>query len=165
MRRFNTSGPNIPTKHYTLPRLDIVEKGVNKIHDERYFTIWAPRQTGKSTYFGLLADSLDAEGYKVAHVNFENYKEATLPSFLEEFHKSLADGWGIDFTNKDMQETFIEFKRIKDQKLVLIIDEVEGINPDFFGQFLHSMVNGVAFKKILTLAIISRPKACYLCQK
>ena len=50
MRRFNTSGPNIPTKHYTLPRLDIVEEGVNKIRDERYFTIWAPRQTGKSTY-------------------------------------------------------------------------------------------------------------------
>ena len=141
MRRFNTSGPNIPTKHYTLPRLNIVEEGINKIHDERYFTIWAPRQTGKSTYFRLLADSLDVEGYKIAHVNFENYKEATLPSFLEEFHKSLADGWGIDFTNKDMQETFIEFKRIKNQKLVLIIDEVEGINPNFFGQFLHSIRN------------------------
>ena len=139
MRRFNTSGPNIPTKHYTLPRLDIVEEGVNKIHDERYFTIWAPRQTGKSTYFGLLADRLHTEGYKVAHVNFENYKEATLPSFLNEFHSRLKEGWGIDFAGKDLQATFSAIALIKDQKLVLIIDEVEGINPDFFGQFLHSI--------------------------
>jgi hypothetical protein len=141
MRRFNTSGPNIIAKHYTLPRLDIVEEGVKKIHDERYFTIWAPRQTGKSTYFRLLADSLQEEGYKVAHVNFENYKEATMKSFLGELHESLKDGWGADFTNKDLQATFTAIKRIKDQKLVLIIDEVEGINPDFFGQFLHSIRN------------------------
>jgi hypothetical protein len=141
MRRFNTSGPNIIAKHYTLPRLDIVEEGLKKIYDERYFTIWAPRQTGKSTYFRLLADKLLEEDYKVAHVNFENFKEATMVAFLDEFHRDLKNGWGIDFTNKDLQETFTEIKRINEQKLVLIIDEVEGINPDFFGQFLHSIRN------------------------
>ena len=82
MRYFNTSGPNILEKHYTIPRLDIVEEGAKKIYDERYFTIWAPRQTGKSTYFKLLADKLETEGYRVAYVNFENYREATLESFL-----------------------------------------------------------------------------------
>jgi AAA-like domain len=141
MRRFNTSGPNIIAKHYTLPRLDIVEEGLKKIYDERYFTIWAPRQTGKSTYFRLLADKLLEEDYKVAHVNFENYKEATMVAFLNEFHERLASNWGIEFKGKDLQETFSAISRIKDQKLVLIIDEVEGINPDFFGQFLHSIRN------------------------
>ncbi|MDQ1351349.1 MAG: hypothetical protein QG657_1651, partial [Acidobacteriota bacterium] len=53
-RYFNTSGPNIPTKHYTLYRADLVEKGIQLVKGERYFTIWAPRQTGKSTYFLLL---------------------------------------------------------------------------------------------------------------
>jgi hypothetical protein len=141
MRQFNTSGPNIIDEHYTLMRRKLITEGLNKIHQSRYFTIWAPRQTGKSTYFRLLADRLQDEGYKVAHVNFENYIEATIESFLEEFHESLKDGWGVDFTDKDLQETFTAIKRIKDQKLVLIIDEVEGINPDFFGQFLHSIRN------------------------
>jgi hypothetical protein len=141
MRYFNTSGPNILSKHYTLPRLDIVKEGIIKIHDERYFTIWAPRQTGKSTYFRLLADKLEVEGYKVAHVNFENYKEATMKAFLNEFHERLSVGWGLDFRGKDLQETFSAITTIKDQKMVLIIDEVEGINPTFFGQFLHSIRN------------------------
>ena len=141
MRRFNTSGPNILSKHYTLPRLDIVKEGILKIHDERYFTIWAPRQTGKSTYFRLLADRLQEEGYKVAHVNFENYKDATMKAFLNEFHERLHTGWAIDFEGKDLQETFSAITRIKDQTFVLIIDEVEGINPAFFGQFLHSIRN------------------------
>jgi hypothetical protein len=53
MRSFNTSGPNILEKHYTLPRLALIEKGKRLVHDDRYFTIWAPRQAGKSTYFRL----------------------------------------------------------------------------------------------------------------
>ena len=58
MRYFNTSGPNITAQHYTLMRPQLVAKGLDKVHKDRYFTIWAPRQTGKSTYFRLLADQL-----------------------------------------------------------------------------------------------------------
>ena len=38
-RRFNTSGPNNPEKHYTLERVELVEKGMRMVKDERYFTI------------------------------------------------------------------------------------------------------------------------------
>ena len=51
---FNTSGPNIIEEHYTLLRPDLVEEGLKMVQQNRYFTIWAPRQTGKSTYFLLL---------------------------------------------------------------------------------------------------------------
>ena len=47
MRKFNTSGPNMPAEHYTLPRLDWIEKGKELVHLKRYFTIWALRQTGQ----------------------------------------------------------------------------------------------------------------------
>jgi hypothetical protein len=141
MRYFNTSGPNITAQHYTLLRPKLVLEGLDKIHKDRYFTIWAPRQTGKSTYFRLLADKLRVEGYLVAHVNFENYKEATMKAFLNEFHYRLETSWHIDFRGNDLQETFSAISKIEDQKFVLIIDEVEGINPDFFGQFLHSIRN------------------------
>jgi predicted AAA+ superfamily ATPase len=74
MREFNTSGPNITAEHYTVERTNLIEKGVNLVDKSRYFTIWAPRQTGKSTYFRQLAKKLTELGYKVAHINFENYK-------------------------------------------------------------------------------------------
>jgi predicted AAA+ superfamily ATPase len=141
MRYFNTSGPNIVKEHYTLMRPKLIADGLDKIHKDRYFTIWAPRQTGKSTFFRLLADSLEAEGYKVAHVNFENYKEASIESFLDELVVCLKYFWHIDFSDYTMQGIFTKISEIKDDKLVMIIDEVEGINPEFFGQFLHSIRN------------------------
>ena len=141
MRVFNTSGPNIFKEHYTLPRLNLVEQGKDLVHKNRYFTIWAPRQTGKSTYFHLLADTLREEGYKVCYVNFENYKTATMKAFLNEFHINLEKGWAIDFTGKDLQETFSSISNIKDTQYILIIDEVEGINPTILGEFLHSIRN------------------------
>jgi predicted AAA+ superfamily ATPase len=69
MRSFNTSGPNLPAEHYTLERSALIEKGVDLIRKKRYFTIWAPRQTGKSTYFRLLANTAQKEGFQVIHFN------------------------------------------------------------------------------------------------
>ena len=141
MRTFNTSGPNILEKHYTLPRLDLIEKGKALVHNDRYFTIWAPRQTGKSTYFRMLADALQKEGYSVCHINFENYLSISLSTFLERLTLTLEQAWSVDFQNLDLAQVFHKIEQIRDRKLVLIIDEVEGINPEYFGQFLHTIRN------------------------
>lgn len=141
MRSFNTSGPNIPAEHYTLQRLDWVEQGKNLVYQKRYFTIWAPRQTGKSTYFRILAEHLRAEGYKVCHVNFENYKDAIIEDFTTALRNVLREQWEISFANPTLQSIFEDIRLLKNDKCVLIIDEVEGINPAFFGQFLHAIRN------------------------
>lgn len=141
MRYFNTSGPNIIKEHYTLMRPELVAQGLLAVQGSRYFTIWAPRQTGKSTYFKLLTDQLRVKGYKVAHVNFENFKVESISSFLNHLHFHLQQYWDIDLSGKELGETFTEILKVTDKKLVLIVDEVEGINPEFFGQFLHSIRN------------------------
>ena len=139
MRQFNTSGPNIPVEHYTLPRLDWIEKGKELVHLKRYFTIWAPRQTGKSTYFRFLAEALQQEGYKVCHVNFEDFKEESKEDFLIGLNDALTDQWGILFEQTTLASVFRQIERLKNEKCVLIIDEVEGINRAFFGSFLHAI--------------------------
>ncbi len=141
MRYFNTSGPNIIEQHYTLIRTDLILEGIRNVRNDRYFTIWAPRQTGKSTYFRQLSTELTKEGYKIAHINFKNYKDSNIDDFLYEFHKQLKNFWGYDWQNLSLQRTFANIASISDNKLMLIIDEVEGINADFFGQFLHSIRN------------------------
>ncbi len=142
MREFNTSGPNIPRQHYTIERTDLIAKGIQLVEKSRYFTIWAPRQTGKSTYFRQLAAQLTKQGYKVAHINFENYKEASLDSFLYALSSDLRKFWNVDFTKEtDISKIFQLISEIQDKKCVLIIDEVEGINKDYFGSFLHSIRN------------------------
>ena len=142
MRSFNTSGPNIPSKHYTIERTELIKKGIKLVEDDRYFTIWAPRQTGKSTYFRQLAVKMEERGYKVAHINFENYRNAPIRSFLSSFTRNLKEQWGMDFSKEtDLSHIFELIQTQKSGKCVLIIDEVEGINKEYFGDFLHSIRN------------------------
>ena len=109
------------------------------IYLKRYFTIWAPRQTGKSTYFRFLAEALQQEGYKVCHVNFEDFKEESKEDFLIGLNDALTDQWGILFEQTTLASVFRQIERLKNEKCVLIIDEVEGINRAFFGSFLHAI--------------------------
>ncbi len=141
MRYFNTSGPNIEKEHYTVERTNLIEKGLNLVKNKRYFTIWAPRQTGKSTYFRQLAVKLENQGYKVAHINFENYRNEPLRSFISQLTDNLEKFWGVNFENKTIGEIFQKISNSKKDKCVLIIDEVEGINEEYFGTFLHSIRN------------------------
>ncbi len=141
MRKFNTSGPNISAKHYTIERTDLIKKGIDLVKDERYFTIWAPRQTGKSTFFGQLTEKLKDQGYKVAPINFENYENLPERSFLKRFALKLKEYWNENFDRLNIGDIFLKIENLSNQKYVLIIDEVEGINQKYFGDFLHSIRN------------------------
>lgn len=141
MRTFNTSGPNIPSQHYTLPRKKLIEKGMNLVRNSRYFTIWAPRQTGKSTYFRLLAQQLQQQGYEVAHINFESYATTSLGVFIQTMKEELTRFLGIDFNGLSEIESVLRgIQRYNsDKKYVLIIDEIEGVNPEYLSAFLHAI--------------------------
>jgi hypothetical protein len=141
MKQFNTSGPNITEEHYTLSRSSYLQQGLDLVNNKRYFTIWAPRQTGKSTYFRQLAEVLNRLGYEVAHINFENYKDESKEAFLNALRDELQQFWHIDFSGLGIAEIFHRIKQVKERKLVLIIDEIEGVNPEYFGSFLHSIRN------------------------
>ncbi len=140
-RYFNTSGPNHVWEHYTLLRPDLIETGKDLVYRSRYFTIWAPRQTGKSTYFRLLAVELEKEGWKVCHINFENYRNASLNVFLERLADKISESWELNFAGKELADLFHTLEKTRDQRFVLIIDEVEGINHDYLNDFLHSIRN------------------------
>ncbi len=139
MKYFNTSGPNIPEEHYTIQRPKLLKKGIELVDRKRYFTIWAPRQTGKSTYFIQLAEKLEQQGYKVAQISFEGYTETSIETFTEELTYQLNIFWNTNFAVTELPKIFNEITKINDKKCVLIIDEVEGINPEYFGTFLHSI--------------------------
>ncbi len=140
-RYFNTSGPNNPAQHYTLMRPTLVAKGMDMVRRDRYFTIWAPRQTGKSTYFRLLKNEAEKEGFQVMHINLENFKTTGFSALMTYIHAQAKHQWGITLTGTTFEDFFNEMEACRDEKLVLIVDEVEGLNPDLFGQFLHTIRN------------------------
>lgn len=140
-RYFNTSGPNISEQHYTLPRKALVAQGLDLVRRERYFTIWAPRQTGKSTYFLLLKSVLEKEGYRVIHTNLENFRDASLQSLMNNLRFEF-EKLGKPLPRLDNFADLSNFLQITgDVRLVFIIDEIEGLNPELFGQFMHTIRN------------------------
>jgi hypothetical protein len=144
-RYFNTSGPNNPEEHYTLMREQLVEKGLDMVREKRYFTLWAPRQSGKSTYFRLVSKKLICQGHKVTHINVENFQDAAKESFLKHLTYELKKGCEITVQSVTFTGVFDEIKRITGQ-CVLIIDEIEGLNKEIFNQFLHTIRNLYHFR-------------------
>src|SRR3954453_1500062 len=61
-RFFNTAGPCRPELHYMLPPERRLPELRGLIDQQLYFVVHAPRQTGKTTFFRSLAQSLTAEG-------------------------------------------------------------------------------------------------------
>ncbi|MCX6584896.1 MAG: ATP-binding protein, partial [Candidatus Aminicenantes bacterium] len=138
---FNTSGPNIPEEHFTLTREQLIEKGIDLVKKRRYFTIWAPRQTGKSTYFRMLAKKLETIGYQVLHTNLENFKNITEEDFLQFLAEEFKETLNIQIKSRTFAMLYNELKRLKDREIVFIIDEIDGLNEEIFGQFLHTIRN------------------------
>ena len=55
--------------------------------------------------------------------------------------EGLTDQWGLSFEASSFATLFQQIEKLKTEKAVLIIDEVEGINTEYFGDFLHSIRN------------------------
>jgi AAA domain len=141
MRYFNSSGPNISEEHYTLDRPGLIAKGLELVARRRYFTIWAPRQTGKSTYFLMLKKSLEKTGYKVVKINVEDSSGSSFATFQESLRIEFAAA-GLQLpTLNSMGDLSNYIRTLAVDKLVLIVDEIEGLNPDLFGSFLHTIRN------------------------
>ena len=141
MRTFNTSGPNIAEEHYTIERTNLINKGIDLVENKRYFTIWAPRQTGKSTYFRQLAEKLNENGYSPVYFSVEGFNDFsiadTFDTFCRELRRQQKINWNIE-TLKDFEKAVSD---CNDMKLVIIIDEIESLSPDIFGPFLHTIRN------------------------
>ncbi|MEY4926132.1 MAG: hypothetical protein RI894_568 [Bacteroidota bacterium] len=138
-KEFNSSGPNIPDRHYTLNRAALMQKGKNLVYNDRYFTLFAPRQSGKSTFFTMLGEELKTEGYKVCYTNWEYCSKDPSDSFLLSLAIKMHENWQIPIEHSSFGAIIRSIEACKNEKLVLIVDEVEGINPKYLNNFLHTI--------------------------
>jgi hypothetical protein len=82
MHEFNTTGPCNPTLHYTVMREALITTSLEQVKKGRYFTLFAPRQAGKTTFFQLIIEKLK-ESYTPIWITFENL--TTVNSILSGF--------------------------------------------------------------------------------
>ena len=145
MRRFNTSGPCDPDKHYTVRREALVASGQALVDDGRYFTLFAPRQAGKTTYFQLLFRALEKQDYIPIWVSFESLKTVSREKFYRTFGRELKRALALFDIQQDnpitdhidLQE-FLEDLRSQAQAIILVIDEFEDVPDEVVSELLHT---------------------------
>ncbi len=144
-RYFNTSGPCNPAEHFTVPRDDLLERGRRLVEQGRFFTIFAPRQSGKTTYFQLLVERLRKGPYTPIWITFENLKTVSGDVFYRDFGQQLGEelaeyGPTPELTVQGPVDLTAFFQKVRPGKgpLVLFIDEFEGIPDALVGEVMHS---------------------------
>ena len=166
MRTFSTCGPVNPQDHYVVSRAAELADFIKRVKLGRYIVIFAPRQTGKTTFFQWALDALAAdttETYFPIEVNFEVYEDYTAPDFYASLYEEIYAEIERVFQKRgivpsDDLSQFLEnteltdhvamirfFQRfgafLRDEKLVFIIDEFDGIPREAVKGFLHALRN------------------------
>ena len=161
MRRFGTQGRVYPEDNYVVPRTAEVADFINRVKEGRYIVLFAPRQTGKTTFFQLALEVLTAKNtaYFPIQLNFEVYEDCTLSEFYggltgdirekitdvfqergEALPEALTDLLKTThLTNQLSLRQFLKAlgKVLEDQRVVLIIDEFDAIPRDAVKGFLR----------------------------
>ena len=163
MRSFGTQGRVRPEQHYIVLRTAHVADFITRIRAGKYIVLFAPRQTGKTTFFRLALDRLVAEDptYLAIHLNFEVYEDCTPIEFYGNLIEHIREEIGIFFQKREQvvpealahflenthltnQLSLRRFFRqlaefLKNYRVVCLIDEFDGIPRAAVNGFLHAL--------------------------
>ena len=164
MKTFSTYGPVNPEEHYVVSRAEELADFISRVKLGRYIVIFAPRQTGKTTFFQWALDALASnasETYFPIELNFEVYEGYTASDFYGSLYQRICREIGRVYQKRQdvpseilkqlledtkltdhiaMMEFFEQLgETLGDEKLVLIIDEFDGIPQDAMRGFLRAL--------------------------
>ncbi|KJR42017.1 hypothetical protein MCHI_002085, partial [Candidatus Magnetoovum chiemensis] len=145
MRHFYSYGPVDSRKHFTVSRESLIEKCVEHIIGDvneggHYFTIWAPRQTGKTWIMRQVKDAIQnqyGDRFVVGTMSMQGIvfkdTEDILNSFLSKIPILLWETFKmkIDVPKEweSLKGLFARGNGIFDKPVILFIDEFDSLPP------------------------------------
>ncbi len=144
MRRFSSYGPVDKKNHFTVPRKALVKACMESLIGDpeeggHYFTIWAPRQTGKTWLMQQVIremESLCRDRYIIAKMSCQGIIiEPDMPedTFLGKIPRLMLDGFDMDVDAPETWEEWLLFfhkrKGLFQKPLILFIDEFDSLPP------------------------------------
>jgi type II secretory pathway predicted ATPase ExeA len=154
---FNTAGLCFPGKHYMVDPLKRLKTVEQLIEEEYYFTLHAPRQTGKTTYLYALARKLNADGkYIAVVVSFERAGIASMS--LDNANSTVINALYISSTEQleekyqpenpkgknfpDLHNYLKAWCKNQEKPIVLFIDEIDALLDDVLISILRQLRDG-----------------------
>ena len=146
MRKFSSYGIIKTKKHYYAPRKKLIEQALNQLIDDseedgHYITIWAPRQTGKTTVMHQVVEQIKQRNdFEVGMISLQSAKNDKTDA---DVFKTLLKKLSITFQKEF--ESIQEWKNLSDiftktyfnKPLILIIDEFDALDEDFINKFAN----------------------------
>ncbi len=163
MRGFGIHGRVYPDEHYVVARTEELADFIRRVKYGKYIVLFAPRQTGKTTFFRWALEELAAkdETYFPIHLNFERYEDWPIEEFYRSFYGRVSKQVGDVFQKRDVAPSAALSRFLKNvpqvtqwmmlpffeelgslltgQRVVLIIDEFDAIPRDAVRGFLHTL--------------------------
>ncbi len=161
MRRFETRGPVNIEKNYVVSRTDETVDFINRIKMGRYIVLFAPRQTGKTTFFRRALDKLSTEDpkYFPIQLDFQIMRNTSPAVFYERLSVMIRGQIATVLRQRD-EKTSVEFMHfleqtqltdsfsmrtffkqlynlLENQHIVVLIDEFDGIPETVVSDFLY----------------------------
>ena len=103
MRTFGTQGPVNPRDNYMVARSQETADFMERVKNGKYIVIFAPRQTGKTTFFQRALDILTAQeqNYFPIQLNFEEAEDDTAPDFYRGLYEDILEQIETVFERRD----------------------------------------------------------------
>ena len=162
-KTFETSGPVDPSRNYVVPRTGEIASFIERIKRGRYTVMFAPRQTGKTTFFRWALSALVAEDetYFPIQLDFETFRDDSIGVFYTELQRDIRKEilWEFQRRKTTIDERFTQFLEtyqptdhhaferfleeiavyLQHRKVVIIIDEFDGIPQTALTNFLYTL--------------------------
>ncbi|KJJ85141.1 ATPase domain protein, prokaryote domain protein [Candidatus Omnitrophus magneticus] len=156
-RYFNTTGFCMPERHYMVDPLRNQKIIFDLIEKTQYFTIHAPRQTGKTTLLHELAHRLNKEGNYISvvfSVESAGYRSITEETANLKIINSLYESCEL-FISKELWpkkslagekcslQTYLNnWAGSQKKPIVLLLDEIDSLYDDVLVSVLRQLRNG-----------------------
>lgn len=154
MRKFSSYGQINTELHYYAPRTELIENAYTQLVGEQpeegghYITVWAPRQTGKSTVMLEVTKKLrEHDDFDVALISMQSAKSVhSTEGILELFLKELQNQLDVAFSHITAYNALPEIftSTYLNKPLMLILDEFDALDEEFINSFANE------FRKIYT---------------
>lgn len=163
MRTFGTQGPVNPHDNYIVTRSQETADFIARIKNGKYIVIFAPRQTGKTTFFRAALATLTTEdpSYFPIQLDFQIQRNAAPTAFYAQLLYMIRSQIKFVFRKRDEPlpdalTQFLENTRLTDHfsmmaffeqlgnllrhhRIVLFIDEFDGIPEAIVSDFLYAL--------------------------
>ncbi len=142
MRRFHSYGPVDNELHFCVPRELLVRQCFDQMlgHPEKgghYFTIWAPRQTGKTWLTQQVGNLIEAEypdRFSIGMMSMQGLSfitENPVVEFMNKIPKLFLDTFSMDVPAPETYEAwtylFHRSRGVFEKPLILFIDEFDSL--------------------------------------